>query len=299
MDKFSRFEQILQTPEHYSRHFTRKVGDTNVGGVRCTHCEKATTEHYVTTPPYTNILCMDCFWRAKALYEWASKAKVGKDVGTLISKFSGLVSTRTSLSSSNRFTVPRSSYSSQQTSSATSSAFSNAAEAKKRLRVDEDEEEVETDSENDAVMKAVQKKSKSTTSTTETKKSHQDAVKAINSYVDSISKEIKGLRSESVVKPIPVYEETAEFGAFAKNPLLRTFVFSTSTGKKIEIKENSSDKFKTVGDLMERLFVTESIPIEHQRIIYQGKFADKAKTLAECGISDGAILGLVLNTTGH
>ena len=322
MDKFSAYEPILVAPEHYSRHFTRKFGELNLTGVRCSHCEKTTTEHYVTTPPYTSTLCMDCFWHAKSLYEWASKSKVGRNVGTMITKFSGLASTRTTTTHSAAFAAAAANQSinslssnstSQRTSAATTTTSNvsynnfNALAPKKRPH-DEDAENTD-DTEEDKVSKALEKKPKPTT--------HEDAVKTINSYVDTVTKQIDVLKGSSVKPSMPTYKEQNPASTFVDHAAIsnhfssmrevmrreilgeaKTINISFSTGRKLAVREGGS-AWKTVGDLMQRIEQMEGLSVDHQRIIFQGKYAEKTKTLEECGIKDGATVGLVLNTSAH
>ncbi|AFZ79025.1 ubiquitin family member protein [Theileria equi strain WA] len=69
----------------------------------------------------------------------------------------------------------------------------------------------------------------------------------------------------------------------------------TMTGKSVQIEATENE---TVLDVKKKLSEKQNIPLEQQRMIYNGKLLEDNKTLAEYNIKNNAVIQLVLRLRG-
>lgn len=73
------------------------------------------------------------------------------------------------------------------------------------------------------------------------------------------------------------------------------FFVKTLTGKSIVIDLNEN---MTIGQVKAHVEQLENIPVDQQRLIYQGKQLDDAQTLGDYNITNDASIHLVLRLRG-
>lgn len=69
----------------------------------------------------------------------------------------------------------------------------------------------------------------------------------------------------------------------------------TLSGKTVSIECEPEDKLE---DVKAKIEEKEGVPVDQQRLIFQGKQLDGQKTLQECNLDEGASLSMVLRLRG-
>lgn len=274
MEEFLRYEALIKNPEHFSRYHARYTATNSVVAVTCSHCSVNTTQHYISAAPYDLALCMPCYENCRSLFRWTSKQNVGPNVGTLKGRY---IVHRRNLSSLNQnlnLVMAPSITEFRNEVSGVSSA--------KRKREKSEESSTDEDSDGDDKDDAKSKEKKAKVADKPPSVSH--VLKTVNDYVDTL--------------PLPTrasafLSKTLSTSSLALNR--KPFEIKTVTGKKIYVGRGHQN-FEKVSDVMAQISAQEQIPVEHQRLIFNGKYVEPSKLLSEIGAEDGGVFGLVLNT---
>lgn len=267
-----RYEALIKNPEHFSRYHARYTPTNSAIGVSCSHCSANTTQHYITARPYNVSLCMPCYDHCRALFEWTSKTKVGPNVGPAHGRVN--IHGR-NLRSSNRNLNLVMAPSMTEFRNEVSGVSSTKRKREKSEESSTDEDGV-ADDEDEA--KGKEKKAK----VADKPPSVSHVLKTLNDYVDTLPS-----RTSTVLS------KTLSTSSLALNR--KPFEIKTVTGKKIYVGRNHQN-FEKVSDVMAQISAQELIPVQHQRLIFNGKYVEPSKLLSEIGAEDGGVFGLVLNT---
>ena len=80
-----------------------------------------------------------------------------------------------------------------------------------------------------------------------------------------------------------------------QNPVSGDFFVKTLTGKNIQI---TLDPNMTIAMVKQQVFECEAIPVDQQRLIFQGKQLDDNQTIGSYAITADSTLHLVLRLSG-
>uniref|UniRef100_A0A3B0NC52 Ubiquitin,putative n=1 Tax=Theileria annulata TaxID=5874 RepID=A0A3B0NC52_THEAN len=105
------------------------------------------------------------------------------------------------------------------------------------------------------------------------------------------------LSNNSILKDDELYSEEKHKKLYTVSKIRGGLNISVQTmqGKRIQLQVSQNE---TVLDLKNKLEKEQTIPVDQQRLIFDGKLLENGKTIADYGIKDNAVLQLVLRLRG-